>query len=147
METENKILDDPFAENNGILVQQKLASKGKRFLTYIIDLIGFYLFSFIIGILLGIVGFANVLTSINEYILGILIVFVYYFFFELIFQRTPGKFLTGTTVVFENGDKPEPKTIIIRTLCRFIPFEAFSFLGKEPVGWHDSISKTRVINL
>jgi len=26
-----------------------------------------------------------------------------------------------------------------------LPLEPFSFLGKSPVGWHDSLSRTRVI--
>lgn len=34
-----------------------------------------------------------------------------------------------------------------RTFCRFIPFEVFSFLDSRPRGWHDSIPKTKVINL
>jgi uncharacterized RDD family membrane protein YckC len=59
--------------------------------------------------------------------------------------RTLGKLVTGTMVVDENGNKPEFSRIIGRTFCRLIPFDALSFLGEEHSGWHDTISKTKVI--
>ena len=43
----------------------------------------------------------------------------------------------------ENGTKPRFGQVIGRTLCRFVPFEAFSFFGER--GWHDKIPKTRVV--
>jgi uncharacterized RDD family membrane protein YckC len=48
-------------------------------------------------------------------------------------------------VVKKDGSKPDIKTLVIRTLCRFIPFEPFSFLGATPRGWHDTYSDTYVI--
>jgi uncharacterized RDD family membrane protein YckC len=62
-----------------------------------------------------------------------------------LFARTVGKFITQTIVVDEHGEKPHHETILIRSLCRLIPFNPFSvlFLGR---GWHDSISKTYVVN-
>ena len=37
--------------------------------------------------------------------------------------------------------------ILVRTFCRYIPFEAFTFLGnKSPIGWHDKLSKTIVVS-
>ncbi|NUY81550.1 RDD family protein [Flavobacterium sp. MAH-1] len=69
--------------------------------------------------------------------------FAYYFVWEALAGRTLGKLITGTIVIHESGEKPTPRTIFIRTLCRFIPFEAFSFLGDT--GWHDSISGTCVV--
>ena len=44
-----------------------------------------------------------------------------------------------------NGEKPGTQEILIRSLCRLIPFDAFSFLGAPDKGWHDSISKTYVV--
>lgn len=70
---------------------------------------------------------------------------IYYLFFESIFGRTMGKFLTGSIVVNEHGLKPDFATICKRTLCRLIPFDALSFLGKSEMFWHDSISKTYVV--
>ncbi|CAN0592803.1 unnamed protein product, partial [Laminaria digitata] len=34
-----------------------------------------------------------------------------------------------------------------RTAARFVPFEAFSFLGGDATGWHDRWSNTRVVRL
>ena len=64
-----------------------------------------------------------------------------------IWSKTPAKFITKTKVITEYGEKPSFKTIFIRTLVRFVPFEAFSFLSPErPRGWHDRWSKTIVID-
>ena len=62
-------------------------------------------------------------------------------------QRTIGKLITRTKVVMENGEKPSSEAIIIRSLCRMIPFDAFSFLGDPSRGWHDTISKTYVVDV
>jgi len=64
---------------------------------------------------------------------------------EYFFDKSPAKFLTRTKVVMKDGTKPSFLTIIGRTLCRFIPFEPFSFLGGKAIGWHDSITNTRVV--
>jgi len=72
-------------------------------------------------------------------------VFLYYFVFESICQRTPGKFITGTKVVTFDGTKPSLGSIASRTLVRFVPFDAFSFLGGRVLGWHDRWSGTYVI--
>jgi uncharacterized RDD family membrane protein YckC len=77
---------------------------------------------------------------------GILItMFVYYFLFELITGRTIGKFFTGTIVLnLDDNKKASIEKIIGRTLCRFIPFDIFSFLSNNPYGWHDTLSETFV---
>jgi uncharacterized RDD family membrane protein YckC len=72
---------------------------------------------------------------------------IFYFILESTSQRTIGKLITQTKVVLENGEKPSLETIIIRSLCRIIPFEPFSFFGNIPRGWHDTISKTYVVDI
>jgi uncharacterized RDD family membrane protein YckC len=69
----------------------------------------------------------------------------YYLVFEFFFGRTIGKFITGSVVVNENGLKPNFRIVCVRTLSRFIPFDALSFLTKSGRIWHDSISKTYVV--
>ena len=69
----------------------------------------------------------------------------YYLLLEGFFNTTIGKIITGTTIVDIEGKRPRFSRIIVRTLCRFIPFEAFSFLGIAGRGWHDSISETYVV--
>lgn len=63
--------------------------------------------------------------------------------FEALTGKTVLKFITKTHVVNMDGSKPTFKTIMLRNLCRFIPFNALSFLGNR--GWHDSVSKTQVV--
>ncbi|WJS96204.1 RDD family protein [Flavobacterium johnsoniae] len=70
---------------------------------------------------------------------------IYYLIFESLFSRTIGKIVTGSIVVNENGIKPNFKMVCLRTVCRLIPFDVFSFLGKSGRFWHDSISKTYVV--
>ncbi|MNE83590.1 RDD family protein [compost metagenome] len=79
-------------------------------------------------------------------IIVILCMIIYFVFFEALIGQTMGKVITRTKVVDYDNQKPSFKRVIGRTLCRFIPFDQFSFFsGGE--GWHDSISKTRVIKI
>jgi uncharacterized RDD family membrane protein YckC len=63
---------------------------------------------------------------------------------EIKFQKTLGKFITKTKVVKMNGEKPENSDIILRTFCRFLPFDRLSFVFTKN-GFHDFLSKTKVI--
>jgi uncharacterized RDD family membrane protein YckC len=45
-----------------------------------------------------------------------------------------------------DGTKPTFQKIVIRSLVRIIPFEAFSLLSPNPRGWHDTLSDTIVID-
>ena len=80
------------------------------------------------------------------------IIFLYYFICEYYMGRTVGKFFSKTKVVTLDGEKPSAKTILIRTLCRFIPFDSISCLftkvdenGNMTLFWHDTLSITRVV--
>lgn len=129
--------------------------KGIRLLNLILDTVIFFLFFsvffFILGMIAEMLGFYDLLDFLDEdsylwNIIGILMSFAYYAFFESLLSVTPGKLITKTIVVTDDGDKPAFKTILIRTLCRLVPFEAFTFLTSSR-GFHDSQSKTRVITL
>jgi len=60
-----------------------------------------------------------------------------------VFRQTIGKVITNS-VVHLNSDNPF-KGIFIRSISRYIPFEPFSFIGKNSEGWHDKLSKTTVV--
>lgn len=132
------------------------ANAGQRFFNHLIDsffyLLFTFIFAFVLGVILAIVA-PSFIESLDKnsivlnYIFAFLSFVVYYSLFEFIWGRTPAKFITGTIVVDENGQIPTYGRVLLRTICRFIPFEAFSFLGNDAIGWHDSISKTRVINV
>ncbi len=137
-------------------ILNRTASQGKKFANYLIDLIFFIIFSFIYGSVLGIL-FAIIspsLLSIFEqdnklinYALGLTAGMIYYSILEATTGKTIAKFITKTKVVNSKGEKPEFGTILIRSLCRFIPFEPFSFLGSDNSGWHDKLSKTIVVEI
>lgn len=122
------------------------ADKGRRFGTLVVDYIGFILLSFVVGVILG-AAFGSrggaIMAKIPGLVFGAAVVFAYYMFFEGIWGRTPGKFAFGTRVVAESGGPPSTMAIVKRTLCRFIPFEAFTFFGER--GLHDRLSDTRVV--
>jgi uncharacterized RDD family membrane protein YckC len=75
--------------------------------------------------------------------IGLLQNFAFYAGFEGFFGSTPGKMLLGRVVIDEYGERPEFPRILLRTVCRWVPFEAISCLW--PLGWHDKWSKTFVV--
>jgi uncharacterized RDD family membrane protein YckC len=120
-----------------------------RFLNFLIDSIIFGILSYIVVSLL--VRYHSALQVYNIGLLrftAFLIYFLYYFIFETVFSATPGKLITKSKLVEKNTFlKPSIPKVFVRTMCRFIPLEAFSifFTGNNLV-WHDLLSKTIVIN-
>ena len=137
------------------VTEDLLASHSQRFLNLLMDYIA-QLFLFIIAFsIVSVIAETNgnkdfmvnfIKNDIAQYTFVTCIALFYYNFFEIFFARTVGKFITQTIVVDENGEKPNHETILVRTLCRLIPFEILSFLGMPARGWHDRISKTYVVN-
>ena len=124
--------------------QQNLpASKFRRILAYLIDQIGFFLI--------------EALEPDGDQNMGLfsllLIMFLYYFLMEVIWDRTLGKLIMGIMVVdakrVNYKEKRMTKLIFIRTLCRYIPFDHLSFIfmsnASGQASWHDQISGTKVI--
>jgi len=141
-------------DKNFLITGDLLASQSQRFGNYLIDLVVQYVIAIVIGVVVVLVaqlsGFFDVaawfnsMNKLQEYALGIVISIVYYGLMETLFARSIGKYITKTVVVREDGSKPDATTILKRTLCRLIPFDALSFLGNGN-GWHDSISDTYVV--
>ncbi len=141
--------------SNFLVTPQIYASKEKRFVNMIIDFVGYYIFTFLIGIILGLIALSGIegsldyfsnINRVEEYTLNLLIGLVYFILLETFFQKSLGKFITKTIVVLKDGSKPGIGDIFIRSLCRYIPFDALSFLGDQGRGWHDSISETYVVD-
>lgn len=132
------------------------ASIEKRLANFIIDLISIMVFSiFIGGFLGGILGFADTdalddfeaQNTLRDYLFGFVVITLYYAIFESLTGRSLAKYITKTKVIDLNGEKPDLLTILVRTLCRFIPFNAFSFLFYNGSGWHDRLSNTKVVDV
>jgi uncharacterized RDD family membrane protein YckC len=132
-----------------------LASTGKRFLNYLIDVI--------IYIILLMIIFLTILETNQRFyfemiyndsfsnkmlqrLFAMLIFITCYFLLETILKgRTIGKFITGTKAVNEDGTIITAKTALLRSLSRAVPFEAFSAFGGHP--WHDKWTRTFVIDI
>ena len=133
-----------------------LATQGQRFVHLIIDQIIIQICSFVAGLVVGLAFAASnggaalspdqaTNLELTAFAAGIVVAIGYFIVMEALFQRTIGKMATGTCVVTVNGGVPSFGQIVGRSFARIIPFEAFSFLGKIPCGWHDTLSGTRVI--
>jgi uncharacterized RDD family membrane protein YckC len=132
------------------------APRGLRLVNYIIDQL---VMGVVVNVVTGALGFTrvagvnlkeNILVSdqISLFLTQIPIVYgilvLYYTICETAMNgRTLGKLATGTIAITQDGTPFTFKHAFVRSLCRLIPFEAFSALGYMP--WHDSISKTAVV--
>ena len=134
-------------ENEKLIeLDNNTVSSGIRFVNYIID-------SIVIALIIMIIIFGSLFllrTNFESaYFLVLIMLFLsilfYYAFMEYKYQKTVSKFITKTKVVTSNGEKPNLNDIIIRTLCRLIPFDRISFLFTKN-GFHDKLSNTKVIN-
>jgi uncharacterized RDD family membrane protein YckC len=107
----------------------------KRFINTVIDNVALFIVGGILGVLIG--DYSN--------ILALFISVAFFAIFEVLTQKTPGKYLTKTKVVSREGTKPAFGNIIGRSFARLIPFDALSFIYVHPIGWHDSLSATLVV--
>lgn len=70
--------------------------------------------------------------------------FIYYLLFELIFTRTPGKFISMTRVRNTHGKRPAWYQILLRSLLRLTIIDPF-FIPFFNRTLHDQLSGTRVV--
>ena len=113
-----------------------LANEEKRGENLIID----FIISSIFGVAIAFLTFKNYTIAFLTYIL---VRFIYYFTFEYLYGRTPGKFQTQTEVVNETGKKPNIGQLIMRNICRFI--SVLSGISDDERAVHDILSNTLVI--
>jgi uncharacterized RDD family membrane protein YckC len=136
----------------GSSTELSVSDVGVRLANYLLDSIFAFIFSMIIMFII-----AYVIIDLNQSrdvepivdavlnVFSYILFFIYYAVSEILWQRTPAKFITRTKVVALDGSKANVEKILIRSAARLIPFEPFSFLGKRPIGWHDSLSGTIVV--
>ena len=134
-----------------------LASKGKRFTNFIIDNAVRFLLIALMSIIAASLSilfnnddmllWMQNISKIEDLMISYFILLLYFFLFEFLTQRTLGKLITGTKVVMADGTKPDLKAIFIRSVSRIVPFDAFSFLGDPPIGWHDRWADTVVVDV
>lgn len=132
------------------------ASHGKRFANYIVDIIVYMILAFILALLTFII-FPSLTNSIIEentvtqllfQITWMIVLACLIGAFETLTKgRSPGKYLTGTKVVNQDGTIISASTAFKRGFIRIIPFEIFSALGSPCFPWHDRWSRTYVIDI
>ncbi len=132
-------------------------SLGKRIVNYLLDSFAISSIFNLISLLLPIPVENNFLelymqgkiNKIEDFTIPLLLmacIVIYYMLLEYAFGKTLGKFITKTKVI-SNTDKPlSLLQCLIRALCRLIPFEGISGLFSGGIFWHDSISKTSVVD-
>jgi uncharacterized RDD family membrane protein YckC len=139
------------------VTQDVLATKGVRFANLVLDYIARLLIGLALGVVIGVVseltGNYSVIElffesgRLMELLFGYIIILIYYTTIETLTGRSLGKFITKTKVVLYDGSRPTFNEILVRSLCRLIPLEGLSFFGDDGKGWHDSMSKTYVVDI
>lgn len=110
--------------------------KGMRLTNYLID-------SFII-IVISIVPALLFNDYLRETEVVLSTMFLYYFVLESSTGQTLGKMVTKTKVVNRDGSKPKVWRIFMRSFLRLIPIDNFSYLFGTAIGFHDSLSLTKL---
>lgn len=126
---------------------------GPRFVHFIVDCIFFQILlltiQYIIDLISTFVAFNDTISITIAFIGAIVTLILYplmYAVCEHLWQKSPGKFLTKTVVINEYADKPDFKTLLLRSFARIVPFEPFSCWGDTySRGWHDKWSNTWVV--
>lgn len=119
------------------------ASDISRVYNLLLDILFINIYSIVVIFFLAL---ANVITENNIYVLLVffIVYLLYYIAYEYLINKTIGKMITKTIVVNLDNAKPSFKQILIRTFTRLIPFDFYSFIRSD-MGWHDKLSKTKVI--
>jgi uncharacterized RDD family membrane protein YckC len=124
------------------------ATRTRRFLNYLIDMLMQFLIGVMLVIVVVIVGGEEALAALEktpDSAIGIPVMLLNYIFCEGLFGITVGKLVTGTKVVNEQGLAPSLGQVIGRSFSRLVPFEPLSFLAANGRGWHDAWPHTYVV--
>lgn len=151
METQENLLSEISIDND--LID---ATPGQRFANLLLDMIGVYIFGFVTGAVLAI-PLTLLRQSDPEFmdggtmqivllIAGILLPnLLYYTFFEKLANgKTLGKLVTKTRAVRYDGSKLTFKNALLRSICRWVPFDGLTLLFSG-APWHDDWTNTRVV--
>jgi len=125
-------------------VEPQMATTGQRFGNLILDGFAIWILQ---AIFIGLLHSAASEIGFGWVWFNLLTPAVYYIVMETTFGKTFGKYVTKTKVLKADGSELDFGTVVVRTIIRFIPFDALSFFfyGARPAGWHDQWSKTKVV--
>lgn len=113
--------------------------KRVRLYNFLIDSLVFFIVVIIFSIL-----FKDYIADKHLKYVMISMYYLYYYIMEWTMGQTVGKMITKTKVVNSvTYKKPGVLRVLIRTLCRLIPIDFFSYLF-IPIGIHDRVSRTEL---
>ena len=116
-----------------------MMKKRVRLYNFLIDFAVFFVIVLLSSILLK-----DTLSQENLKYIMISVYYLYYFIMEWTTGQTVGKMITKSKVVTsDTQEKPSASSIFVRTICRLIPIDFFSYLF-IPIGIHDRLSKTEL---
>ncbi|HBL52151.1 MAG: hypothetical protein A3D24_01135 [Candidatus Blackburnbacteria bacterium RIFCSPHIGHO2_02_FULL_39_13] len=125
---------------------------GRRFIAALIDGIIITVFSFLVGIVLGLAG-ANAQGALS-YAVGLLLGIGYYVFYQSSAGQTLGKKVLGIKVVDAQGNKPTAITFFLREIIGKAVSGIILGIGYLMVLWdgkkqalHDKIASTYVVRV
>jgi uncharacterized RDD family membrane protein YckC len=112
-----------------------------RVANYFVDMFAITLIIMLVDFLIG----SDQRSTLS--FITIMTYFGYYALTEFYFQRTIGKYLTNSLVINEYGERPDFKTVCLRTLTRIIPLDPYSFFWTNDHRlWHDTWTETFVVS-
>ena len=119
---------------------------GTRVINFLIDTLIIWLISYLLFKWYNFYVYYYAFQSYQYYFFFYATLFVYYLIFELLFSRSPAKWLTLTHVRNIDGKRPAWYQIILRCILRLTLIDAFfiPFIGRT---LHDALSKTRVVEV
>lgn len=139
-------------------VEYVMATKGQRFLNWLIDnillrlVVTYITGEMFIRLLLSLAPDYTIRVfsedGVEAFMISYLFVIFHYVFYYTICEaafkgQTIGKMITGTRAIQMSGQELSIKDALLRSLSRMVPFEVFSGFTDRP--WHDSWTKTMVI--
>ena len=147
-------MSTPFVKGTGIRINL-LASGYKKLANYLADSLIFFTFYYLFAVICSVVEIKTGIDTLRYFdiatgrgFLGYTVLWLlYYFIFEFFTQRTPGKYITGTKVIANDGTKPGAVALVKRTLARLIPIDPLTFDNTLSGCWHDSLSRTIVVGI
>lgn len=138
--------------NSNLLIEQssgyEYANGGQRLANFLIDQTIVSVIYFTVATILS-TSFSFIFkeaSKANIYFTSIAVAINlgYYILLEGIGGKTIGKYITRTRVLSTDGQPVTFKKALVRSLCRMLPCEPFSFLSRSN-GWHDSMTDTIVV--
>jgi len=85
-------------------------------------------------------------TDVDYYIFFWITLVIYYFIFETIFLRTPGKWLSLSKVVSLQDKRPALWQLLVRSIVRLVLIDSF-FIPFLDGTLHDFASRTKVVEI